>query len=255
MDLLFANLSQSELLLCGVVAVLAGIIKGMVGFGMPMVLISGLSSFLSPEIALAGLIFPTLLSNGFQALRQGPDAAWHSIKQFKRFLLAGGVAMLISAQFVRFVAPEVLLFAIGLPVAFFAATQLFGRPLTIARPTAFGEYAVGTVAGAIGGVSGVWGPPTVTYLTALGTEKAEQIRIQGVIYGLGAGVLLFAHIGSGVLRWETAPLSVGLIFPALVGMWLGTTISDRIDQNLFRKVTLLVLFVAAMNLIRRALLG
>ena len=54
------------------IAVFAGIIKGMVGFGMPMVLVSGLGTILAPEWALAGLILPTVVSNGVQALRQGP---------------------------------------------------------------------------------------------------------------------------------------------------------------------------------------
>ena len=51
--------------------------------------------------------------------------------------------------------------------------------------------------GFFGGISGVWGPPTVVMLTARSTGIAEQMRIQGVIYGLGALVLLGAHVGSG----------------------------------------------------------
>ncbi len=255
MDLLLANLTPSTLVLCGAIAILAGIIKGMVGFGMPMVLISGLSSFLAPELALAGLIFPTLLTNGFQALRQGPVAAWKSVKRFRRFLAAGGVAMIISAQFVRLVSADTLLLMIGIPVSIFAMIQLLGHPLRMAKPSAKGEMAVGVAAGAIGGVSGVWGPPTVTYLTALGTEKTEQMRVQGVIYGLGALVLVIAHVGSGVLRAETATFSLLLVLPGMLGMWVGTKVSDRIDQNRFRQATLLVLLVAALNLVRRALLG
>jgi hypothetical protein len=83
------------------VAVLAGTIKGLVGFAMPMILISGLGSFLDPELALAGLILPTLVTNGVQALRQGAGAAWKSIKRFRLFLICGGVTLLVTAQFVR----------------------------------------------------------------------------------------------------------------------------------------------------------
>ncbi|MCP4209130.1 MAG: sulfite exporter TauE/SafE family protein [Shimia sp.] len=253
MDSLLLNYTPQALVFCAGVALLAGIIKGMVGFGMPMVLISGLSTFLAPEVALAGLIFPTVFSNGFQAFRHGAGAAWLSLKRFRRFLIAGGFAMVISAQFLRWVPSGALLLMIGVPVAFFALTQLLGRPIRLARPSAKGEMAVGTVAGAIGGVSGVWGPPTVTYLTAIGTEKAAQIRIQGVIYGLGAVLLAFAHIGSGVLNRETAALSAFVVVPALLGMWIGTAISDRIDQKMFQRLTLVVLLLASLNLIRRAL--
>ncbi len=81
------------------------------------------------------------------------------------------------------------------------------------------------------------------------------MRVQGVIYGLGAVALLFAHFGSGVLRAETVPFSIAMILPALIGMWLGSQIMDRIDQASFRKATLAILLVAGANLVRRGLMG
>ena len=101
----------------------------------------------------------------------------------------------------------------------------------------------------------MWGPPTVLYLTALGTEKSEQMRAQGVIYGLGSVALAAAHMSSGVLRPETLPFSAALILPALLGQWIGGKLLDRIDQAVFRRVTLLVLLVVGLNLIRRALVA
>lgn len=252
---MFSNFAPMTLVVCLLVAVLAGVIKGMVGFGMPMVLISGLGSFLSPEFALAGLILPTLATNGMQALRRGVRPALHSVVRFRLFLIAGGITMLISAQFVRMMPADVMLMMIGAPVALFSILQLAGVQFTLRRPSAAIETVVGGFAGVIGGMSGVWGPPTVAYLTALSTEKSEQMRIQGVIYGLGAVLLVFAHLGSGVLRAQTVPLSLMLIPPAVLGMWFGGKLQDRIDQATFRKATLLVLLVAAANLMRRALFG
>ena len=91
------------------------------------------------------------------------------------------------------------------------------------------------------------------YLTALDTPKAEQIRVQGVIYGLGSIALLAAHLGSGVLNRETLPFSLVLIVPAMLGVQIGARLSDRIDQATFRRATLAVLLVAGLNLVRRAL--
>ncbi len=255
MDALLANFDATTIFLCCAIAVLAGAIKGLVGFAMPMVLISGLGSFLSPELALAGLILPTLVTNVVQALRQGLNAAWQSMKRFKLFLLSGGVALMISAQFVRVLPAEVMLLIIGVSVSAFALVQLMGGSLGNFRPPPKAEVAVGTFAGVLGGLSGVWGPPTVAYLTALGTEKREQMRVQGVIYGLGALLLVVAHLGSGVLRAETTPFSLLLITPALAGMWLGTRLQSRIDQKGFRRATLFVLLIASLNLIRRAIFG
>lgn len=252
---LFSIIQPQDLYLALAVAFLAGWVKGMVGFAMPMVMISGLSIVLPPHLALAGLILPTLVTNGVQALREGVGAAWHSVCQFRVFLGVGLIFLLAGAQLVSILSPSMFLMLIGFPVSFFALVQLLGLKLVLDQPSFRVEAASGAVAGFAGGVSGVWGPPTVAYLTALNTPKQEQMRVQGVVYGLGAVALAAAHTGSGILRAETATFSAVLILPALVGMWGGMFLQGRINQAQFRKLTLLVLLIAGLNLLRRGLMG
>lgn len=255
MDTFFSLLPAHLWLIAISIAIVGGIVKGIVGFAMPMVVISGLSSFMEPELALAGLILPTLVANGTQALRQGIAPAWASARRFWIYLTVGGVVLIASAQLVRVLPIGVMLGIIGVPVTLFAVLQLAGLRFTLERQRADVEAGIGAFAGFLGGISGIWGPPTVLYLTALGTEKTEQMRVQGVIYGLGAVALVGAHIGSGVLRAETLPLSLTLIAPALVGQWLGGMVLDRIDQAAFKKATLFVLLIVGLNLIRRAVMA
>lgn len=253
MDTLFPFLSPVTLGAALIIAFCSGFVKGVVGFAMPLVLISGLTVFLSPEIALAGLILPTLVTNIWQSLRQGVGTAWVSVVEFRVFLGAGAVTLVIAAQFVRAVPDATLQLVIGIPVMCFAVLQLSGHQFRIKRKRADVEAVVGGFTGVLAGLSGVWGPPTVSYLTALNTPKYDQMRIQGVIYGGGAVALFGAHIASGVLRSETVMFSALLIPSAMFGMWVGSKVMDRFDQAAFRKATLLVLLVAAFNLVRRGL--
>ncbi len=255
MESVFPFLTPAGLMLACAVALVAGVVKGAVGFGMPMLLVSGLGMMLPPDLALAGLILPTLATNGWQSMRQGIGAAWGSVRRFRVFLGVGLGFLLISAQLVRVIPVPVLLVLIGAPVSGFALMQLFGLRFHLERQSPRVEVVAGAVAGFVGGLSGVWGPPTVAYLTALNTPKTEQVRVQGVIYGLGAVALMGAHLGSGVLRAETLPFSAVLVVPAVAGMWFGLVIHDRIDQTTFRRATLLVLTLAGLNLLRRGLLG
>lgn len=253
----FLSLLTPQLFLAAcLVALVAGFIKGAVGFGMPMVMISGLTMFLPADTALAALILPTLLSNGVQALRQGGRAAVESILRFRLFLLALLVCLVTSAQLYRFVNDKFIFLLIGVPILIFSVLQLVGWKLRIPphRRRAV-EVVTGGLAGLVGGVSGVWGPPTVAYLTAQDTPKSEQMRVQGVIYGIGAVALTLAHVNSGVLNTQTLPVSLALLPVALAGVWLGLRAHDRVDQAAFRKATLAVLLVAGLNLIRKALLS
>ncbi|MEP1767889.1 MAG: sulfite exporter TauE/SafE family protein [Sulfitobacter sp.] len=255
MDTLFPLLSPNELLLAALVALVAGFVKGVVGFAMPMIFISGLTVFMSPELALAGLIVPTLATNLFQALRQGVPAAVRSTVDFRVFLCVGFVALVVSAQFVRVFPSHVLLGLIGVLITFFVVLDLSGLKFKLSKRSPKVEAIAGVVAGGMGGLSGVWGPPTVAYLTALNTAKLDQMRVQGVIYGLGAIALLGAHIGSGVLRMETISFSLVMLPIALIGVRVGMIVMDRIDQVMFRRATLCVLLVVGLNLIRRAWFG
>jgi len=235
-------------------AFLAGVVKGVVGFAMPMMLMAGLSTMMSPDLALAGLILPTLVTNLWQALRQGPRAALASMRRYTVFLVTGGLVMLASAQLVPVLPPATLFLIIGVFITLYAFATLLGRGLrVVAEGGVRGEAAMGALAGLFGGVSGIWGPPTVAMLTARATEKREQMRVQGVIFALGSVVLLASHLGSGVMRIETLPLSLWLVVPAVIGVWLGFWLQDRFDQATFRKATLWVLLIAGANLIRRGL--
>lgn len=252
MEHILDTLTVQHLALAVFVAVGAGMVKGIVGFAMPMIFVSGLSTFLAPELALAGLILPTLCTNVIQALRQGPTAAWNSVKKFKVFLVFGLLTLIVGAQLVRLLPLPIMLLIIGLPITLFALLQLTGVDVKLPGQTFRVAAGVGAFAGFMGGLSGIWGPPTVAYLTALGTNKDDQMRIQGVIYGLGAVALTVAHLGSGVLRSETLPFSLAMVPPALLGLWLGGRVFDRIDQVVFRRATLVVLLIAGLNLVRRA---
>ena len=147
MDSLIPFLDPWQLALALAIGLLAGVVKGMVGFAMPMILISGLGTFLPPELALAGLILPTVATNGMQALRQGVGAAWASLARFRVFLLVGLACLLVSAQLVRSLDPATFLLALGLPVTGFAVLQLFGFHLRLSRPTALAESVFGAIAG------------------------------------------------------------------------------------------------------------
>lgn len=256
MDAILSLMSPQLFVFACCAAVMAGIVKGMVGFAMPMVMVSLLTTMLPPDVALAGLIVPTVLSNIIQGLRQGPGAALRSVKRFWRFLLVGMVFLIASAQLFSVLDTHTLYLTIGGPIALFAFADLMGWRFKMPQKGRHAiEAAFGAVAGFIGGLSGIWGPPTVALLTALDTKKEEQMRVQGVIYGLGGIALFGAHIASGVMRAQTFPFSLSLVPAALLGLWIGFKIQDRFDQQSFRKMTLLVLLIAGLNLVRRGIMG
>lgn len=253
---ILAQLPQWTLPLAFAVVALAGFVKGAVGFAMPMIMLSGLGTLWPPEIALAALMLPTLVANLLQAFRQGLGPALAAVRRYKVLLGVGGAALVTSAQLVRVLPEQVFLLLIGVALVLLAGMQLAGwRPDVRPEARTRIEVAVGLVSGFVGGMSGVWGPPVVAYLTAIGADKRESVRVQGVVYGLGAVALVLAHLRSGVLNGQTLPLSALMLVPAGLGLGLGLRLHDRLDQARFRRATLWVMVLAGLNLVRRGLMG
>lgn len=256
MDLIQAGVGPAAFWAAMAVTLFSGFVKGAIGFAMPMIMISAFSSFLPPEIALAGLILPTLLTNLSQAFRQGWRAALASARAYWRFLTGTVVFILISAQFVRDIPQPVFLLLLGLPITAFAALQLAGRKLALRlEHQTRAEWGLGVIGGLYGGVSGIWGPPLLVYLLSTGADKRETIRVQGVVFLIGAAVLLSAHLNSGVMNAQTVPFSLALAVPAALGMYLGFAVQDRLDQARFRRWTQVLLILTGLNLMRQALLA
>jgi hypothetical protein len=242
-------------LACGV-TLAAGFVKGAIGFAMPLIMISGLSLFIDPLVAVAGIILPIVMSNALQAFRFGPSEVGAAIREYWRYIVIVCVTIVIVAQFITAVPTQVFYLILGVPVVVLSLIQLLGVRFRIPpHRRRLSEWGVGLVAGAIGGLTGTWGPPTVLYLIALETPKAKQLLVQGVVYGLGSVSLLAGHLQSGVLNLATLPFSAALLIPAFLGMQLGFRMSDRLNPDVFRKVTLIVLIVAGANLVRRGIMG
>lgn len=234
----------------------AGVVKGAIGFGVPLIILSGLTLFLDPLLAVAGVVLPALVSNLVQVARHPWPEIWDATREHKRYIIVVCVLILIVTQFVVFVPERVFFLILGVPVVALSLVQLAGVQLRISPGRRrIAEWGIGVMTGVLGGFTGSWGPLTVLYLMALDTPKMRQLLVQGVVYSLGAVFLLAGHIQSGVMNAATTPFSALLLVPIYLGMQIGFRVGAALDAALFRKFTLILLVVAGANLVRRGLFG
>ncbi|MFC0278894.1 sulfite exporter TauE/SafE family protein [Falsigemmobacter intermedius] len=256
MDFFYGGLTAETFWIAVLVTLFAGFVKGAIGFAMPLIMMAVFASIMPPQLALAGLILSVLTTNLHQSLRDGWQAFCDSAWTYRRLIGATILGIVISAPFVVYIPARLLLGLLGLPVALFALYQLSGRPMKIAlRHRNRAEYLLGLIAGLYGGLAGIWGPPVVIYLLSIAADKKETVRVQGVIFLIGGAVLAMAHLGTGVLNAVTLPFSVALVIPAFVGMLAGFRLQDRLDPVKFRRWTLILLALTALNLLRKSIFG
>lgn len=231
----------------------AGLVKGAIGFAMPMIMLSAFGSFLPAPAALALLILPTLATNIAQAFRQGVKPALGSVRDYRWHIGMVVVFILVSASLALAIPEAWMFMALGAPITAFALWQLAGRSMRLpVHHRRRMEVVTGIVGGLYGGISGIWGPPLIVLLLSTDTPKVEQIRIQGVVFLIGAVTLTVAHLASGLLAGPLLLASLAMVVPAMAGLGLGFAVQDRLDIVQFRRWTLVLLVLSGLNLVRRA---
>lgn len=256
MEFLTADLAPGAFAAALLITLFAGFVKGTVGFAMPLILVSGFAVFLPKELALAGLILPTLVTNIGQAFRQGVEPARQTAITYRRFLIATLICICISAPFAEAIPSVAYLLILGVPITIYAALQLAGRSLAIRLHHQIrAEWVLGVVSGLYGGISGIWGPPLLVLLLSTRVEKVQSVRAQGVIFLISSMMLLAAHLATGLVNLQTLGFSAALCLPAMIGMSLGFAVQDRLDQHRFRRWTQALLVLTGLNMVRQALFG
>ena len=235
------------------VCFVAGFIKGIIGFGMPMIILGASAAISLPSLGLAILILPTLVTNIYQVSLFGRIELLASIREFKFFLFSCLLGLFAGAKL--FVAANLnsLVGGIGLAVLVLSFLQL----IKVKGPKRSNSMRLSSIFGAItgllGGATGIWGPTTVLYLTSIATPKHKQILVQGLTFACSSVFLLIAHLYTGILDQNTGPLSAIMILPAMIGMLFGVSVQNYLNQEKFRLMTLISLCVGGVYLMFRSM--
>jgi uncharacterized membrane protein YfcA len=250
-----AVLALPALALVGLVAafLFGGIVKGVVGIGLPLVLVPLTTQFLDVQTAIGLLTVPMIATNIGQAAEGG-----HTLPAIRRLapilvtLVAGtliGVHLLITID-------RRLLNAI-LGVSFIA---LAGLLLCLPRVRLSGRIdrwagpLAGFGAGLLGGLSAMFGPLMVAYMVGRGTDPDTFVKHMAIVAFTASATLLLALGGSGSMSLTDLLIAVAAIIPIQLGMPVGRWLRRRIKPEVFRVGVLVLLALGGLDMLHRALL-
>lgn len=232
----------------------AGAVKGTLGIGLPLVAVPLLATVLDLPTAVALIVVPVLTSNIIQAL-QGKRKI-ETLRRFFPLLLTLVPGAIIAAQFLSSVDLRTGSLVLGIIVVLFSLSQLVPVRFEInKRQERYLNPAVGLVAGFLGGLSNLFGPPLIMYLVALKLEKDAFVTTIGLLFVVASATLYTTLAAVGVLTFDNAVGSLVAAIPVMAGVFIGTRLRSRIPQKTFERVLMVVLILVGLNLIRRALLG
>lgn len=235
------------------VLVVGGTVKGIIGMGYPMVVVSLMSSVIEVPTAVVLVILPNVASNIWQSgVTRG---SWALLRRFWPVILPLSVGLWWSAGMMAEASPDNLFIALGFLVVGFSVLSLYTPGLRIPRRAeGWAGATAGVLSGLIGGFSTVFGPPITMYLVALDLEKEVFIRTIGLIFLSGAFMLAVSYWAHGVLHSGNIAWSISACLPVVMGYGAGQWVRRFVDQDLFRKLLLGALILVGLNLLRRGLI-
>lgn len=210
----------------------AGIVKGIVGFGMPTVALAALAAGFGLKTAIALTVFPVLVTNVWQAITGGHLVAltWRLLPMLATIFVGIYLGSLILVR----TSPEILTIVLGCLVSLYALTGLAKWRLPpVGRAERWASPAIGLVNGLVTGTTGTFIMPGILYLQSLGLARGQLVQAMGIVFCLSTAVLGVSLTTAALLPAELAIASVIAIVPAIAGMWLGRRISDVMSDAAF----------------------
>jgi uncharacterized membrane protein YfcA len=234
--------------------ILAGVVKGVVGLGLPTISMALLALLMAPAQAAALLIVPSLITNLWQA-RPWPSlpAVLRRVAGMQAGICVGtiGAALWLGAPSGRWAGV-----GLGLALVAYAAWGLFGSPPSVpARRQGWLGAAVGAVTGVITAATGVFVIPAVPYLQALNLGKDGLIQAMGISFTVSTVALAAGLALNGGYTPEAAGASVLMLAPALAGMALGQWLRARLSARAFKLVFMISLALLGAYQAARGLAG
>lgn len=235
------------------VFVLAGVVKGATGLGLPTVSMGLLAIVMTPLQAAALVVLPTFATNIWQ-LAAGP-----SLKPIVRRLWPMMAALCLGtwagAGLMTGAHSLYGTLFLGVTLIIYALTALASLQIKIEKSR---EPWLGPIAGAVSGVisaaTGVFMIPSVPYLQAIGFEKEDLVQALGLTFTVATLALSVNLALAGALKIAVAGPTLGVLAMAGLGMWTGQALRLRLSPQTFRRwfligLLLLGIYLAFMSLL------
>lgn len=241
------------LTVAGVFAVflVAGGVKGVVGFGLPTVSLGLLTAALDLTTAMVLLLAPSFVTNVWQALAGGNGRV--ILKRIWPFLATATATVWLGVLVLTRVHVAWLAGLLGVLLVLYAAVNLGGARIALsARQEAWAGPALGAVNGVLTGMTGSFMVPGVPFLQAIGLPRDMLIQALGMLFTLSTAALAAALHGNGLLHLSLGSLSGAALVPAAIGMALGQRIRKRLSEERFRRILFIALLLVGAYIVVRS---
>ena len=236
------------------VFLVAGFVKGFVGFGLPLVAVGLMTAIVGLQTAIALLIVPALGTNLWQGFA-GADR----IELFRRYWTFFVPTMFFTwpgTLALALVNPDYFSALLGLLLLSYVVLSLtrvqFVVPEHLEGPL---NPLMGVASGILAGMTGAFTMPGVVYLQSTRLSRDQLVQALGMLFTLSTIGLAVSMGSQNLLDTGLITTSAAALLPTFAGVFLGTHLRKRTSEERFRLYFLIALGVLGFYIAARSILG
>ncbi|WP_386083750.1 sulfite exporter TauE/SafE family protein [Vreelandella sp. F11] len=218
----------------------AGIVKGAIGSGVPVIVVPILTMLYDVQLAIALLVAPNLFSNALQVWQYRRHLL--PLRFLAAFSIAGGLGIVLGTWGLVVLSPDILSLSVAGVIVLYLIIKVMKRrialPFTIAARLAI---PIGLLAGVLQGAAGMSAPASVTFLNAMQLKRNVFIGSISVFFVAITIVQIPALLNAGILTLERFLFSILALVVILAAMPLGARLGKRLPHRWFDNLVMLLL--------------
>ena len=223
----------------------AGVVKGVIGLGLPSISLALLTVVINLPTSMALLIMPSLVTNIWQAIRGGKFLK--ILKRLWLLFLTSTLTVWTGSKALAIVDLTLLSALLGSLLMSYAIVSLYGLRFNIKSRN---EWWVGSLTGSVNGIltgmTGSFVVPGVFYLQSIRQEKDELIQSMGILFTTSTLALFFSLQTNEYLTSKLLVCSSISIVPSIIGVLIGQQIREWLSEKIFKNVFFFsLLFIGA----------
>jgi len=229
-------------------------LKSLTGLGFSTICLGFLAAVLDIKIAILLVLIPSLSSNLIVMWQAGRFI--EALKRFWLLYISAIPGLLLGIWFLGSSDNQIPKAILGVLLILYGLWGLINGLLTLSRKQEKQlSTPIGFVSGLANGITGSQIMPIMPYLLSLKLDRDLFIQTINSAFTINSLIMMVGLANLGVITTPMLSLSAAGIIPVAIGVFLGGKIRERLSDDSFRKMVLVLFILLGLNLVSRLFLN
>ncbi len=219
-----------------VTVILAGLVHGALGLGFPMVATPLIAVFLDVRVAILITLLPTAAVNVASIWTAKPSV--DLLRRYSPLAFASLIGAVTGAVVLSVSSAEPFKLLLALLILLFLYSSQNGgwrREWFVANPL-LAIVITGLLGGFAAGTTNVMVAILIIYFLAMEVDRREMVPAMNLCFLVGKLSQILVFAGAGLVDLRLLLITAPLAAIALLALWAGQLVSDKIPQDRYRRI-------------------